>query len=312
MSSYIYEIIEHETGEPNIFITSIGHSSYHWHYDYELILVLKGSVLLTVGAESLQLKENDVYLVNSKTIHALNRVDEDNLCLFIQLNSFLFHKGKDHSRYYHFYLNSQQPELAPQNGFASYCRLAALIGLESQKGERSNPVRIRAYTYELIADLFDYAVYDVIQAVYDAAQENDAALLMEIIRYVHQHYQTETVAEDACKAFGMSDKTMYRFLKKQLGFSLKDMIMEKRLEQARYYLKYEDKAIGWIASECGFGSETTFYRAFRKSTGISPAEYRSRDIKLDMPQDTNVRGYLSFNPKDAYTQLLKLSKEEQK
>lgn len=310
MSSYVYEIIEHETGEPNIFVTSIGHSSYHWHYDYELILVLKGSVLLSVGAEVMQLEENDIYLVNSKSIHALNRLEEDNLCLFIQLNSFLFRKEKDHSRHYHFYLNSRQPELEPQNGFESYARLAALIGLESQKGERSNPLRIRAFVCELAADLFDYAVYDVIQEVSEKERESDAELLMEIMGYVHRNFQSDTVAEDICKAFGMSEKTLYRFLKRQLGFSIKDMIMEKRLEQARYYLKHGDKSISWIATECGFGSEITFYRAFRKSTGISPAEYRNRDIKLNVLPNANIRGYLSFNPRDAYMRLLKLSGRE--
>jgi hypothetical protein len=55
----------------NVFIASIDHSSFHWHLDYELILVLKGTILLTEGTKTIVLKGGDVYLINTKSIHAL-------------------------------------------------------------------------------------------------------------------------------------------------------------------------------------------------------------------------------------------------
>jgi hypothetical protein len=42
MSRSIFEVIEYEKKMPaKIFITSIEQSYYHWHFDYEFLLVFK-------------------------------------------------------------------------------------------------------------------------------------------------------------------------------------------------------------------------------------------------------------------------------
>ena len=45
MCAYIYETVQHD-GENRIklFTTAIDYSGFHWHYDYEFILVLKGQL----------------------------------------------------------------------------------------------------------------------------------------------------------------------------------------------------------------------------------------------------------------------------
>ncbi len=50
--SGIFENTEHSKSYlANIYITNLESSRLHWHYDYELIIVLNGSLLVYAGSE---------------------------------------------------------------------------------------------------------------------------------------------------------------------------------------------------------------------------------------------------------------------
>lgn len=59
----------------------------------------------------------------------------------------------------------------------------------------------------------------------------------------------------------------------------RDLINEYRVEEVKLMLTRDDVAhmsILGIALDCGFNSEATFYRIFKKYTGISPKEFRQQ------------------------------------
>lgn len=59
----------------------------------------------------------------------------------------------------------------------------------------------------------------------------------------------------------------------------RDLINEYRVEEVKKMLHNEKMAhmsILGVALECGFNSEATFYRIFKKNTGVSPKEYRKQ------------------------------------
>ena len=67
MDHYIFELIEHETQYPaKVFIASIDTSSFHWHYDYELMVVLKGSLVMKSVSEPYILNAGDVVLFKDR------------------------------------------------------------------------------------------------------------------------------------------------------------------------------------------------------------------------------------------------------
>ena len=40
--------------------------------------------------------------------------------------------------------------------------------------------------------------------------------------------------------------------------------------------KYSKFTISYIGTQCGFSSDSTFHRAFKKITGVTPAYYREQ------------------------------------
>ena len=81
MNNSVFEPIEHELLAPaKIFVTGMESSHYHWHYDYEILVLLKGRLQVLCGPSPMLMEEGDIFLVNSKMVHGY-RGDQENLCV---------------------------------------------------------------------------------------------------------------------------------------------------------------------------------------------------------------------------------------
>ena len=294
----MYEAIEHKKNFPaKVFTTSIGRSYYHWHYDYEIMLVLKGSVYINVWPDVYTVNAGDIVLMNSKVVHGLQKTDNDNICLFIQLKKGLFENWQEENQKYRFYLNSVKEQIKPKVPYSQFVRTAALIGLECEGKTLTNLYRMQALLYTLVADLFEYAHYDIIQYSNNSADEEESDILLKIIEYVEEYFYEEDIAEKLCNYIGMSEKTLYRFLKSHTNMTLKEMITTIKMEKAKYLLSTTDKPVSVIATESGFGNDKTFYRIYKKETGMTPTEYKQK--KEHAKEQKEIQGYLEFKKSEA-------------
>ncbi len=307
MDSYIYEVIEHDAKFPaKIFITSIEKSSYHWHFDYELLLVLKGSVYLNIWPETCIVNEGNIILVNSKAVHGLRKTNQENICLFIQLKKDLFEYWQNKNQSFRFYLNSVTDDVKMKVPYSKFVRTAALIGLECSGKNIYDLYRMQALIYNLIADLFEYAQYDIRQYAENSIITEESDILLKIIEFIEENLYEENITEALCHNIGMSEKTLYRFLKMHTNMTVKVIAISIKLEKAQYLLTTTKKTIDVIAQESGFGSDSSFYRIFRKEIGVTPKEYRRYGIKVD--NNKRVQGYLTYNKSEALKLLKSFTK----
>lgn len=298
MNTYMYEAIEHDKNFPaKVFIASIERSCYHWHYDYEIMLVLKGSVQISLWPEKYIVNAGNIVLVNSKVVHSLQKTSQDNICLFIQLKKGLFKSWSEENQNYWFYLNSAAETVKPKVPYSMFVRTAALIGLECEGKTIANLYRMQALLYEMVADLFEYVHYDIRQYVNTSDKEEEANILIKIIEYVEEHYYEENIGEKLCNHIGMSEKTLYRFLKSHTNMTLKDLITTIKIEKAQYLLSTTDKPVSVIANESGFGNQKTFYRIYKKETGLTPTEFKRNGNRVE--ENKQIQGYLDFSKREA-------------
>jgi len=79
---------------------------------------------------------------------------------------------------------------------------------------------------------------------------------------------------------GISQKNLSVAINQHFKTNFRDFINTYRLKEVKSKLnaiEYNHMSILGIALECGFNSEASFYRIFKKNTGISPKEFIQRE-----------------------------------
>lgn len=291
MSLYRFESVELKNKYPvNIFITSIENSSFHWHYEYEIIIVLKGSINVNTTPKPMVMKENDIILFNPKNVHELKQTEEDNICLIVQLDQKVFKNTFEVNAIYNFYLNSVTNEIIPSIEYKHFIKNLTILGLKYLENNNENFYRINALIYTIVADLFQYVSYDICLSSNNTS--DDVETLIQIIEYLQNNLTDNEILKSLYKDLGISEKTVYRFLKENIGMSAKELVTSMKIDKAKHLLKYTSKTVNYIIYECGFGSENSFYRIFRKNVGITPNEYRIKEVILE--KNPQIKGYLDI------------------
>ena len=101
--------------------------------------------------------------------------------------------------------------------------------------------------------------------------------LSTVDRYLEGCFMTEDTprVSELARLMGMSREALSRqFAEASGGVSLTGYMKERQLARAKALLATSQLTTQRIAYRSGFGTRRTFYRAFRRATGISPAHYR--------------------------------------
>ena len=97
----------------------------------------------------------------------------------------------------------------------------------------------------------------------------------DIIDYIQEHYSDPALtAGMVCQEMKISEKYLSQFLKEHTGKTFAKYVEDLRVEQAKKLLKETSFSNEKIAEAAGFGSANSFYRVFKKKTGVSPGEFR--------------------------------------
>lgn len=79
--------------------------------------------------------------------------------------------------------------------------------------------------------------------------------------------------QQIAEALHVSNRTLQRKLKDE-GTSFMDLLQNTRLQLAQKYLRHPNRSVVETAYLLGFSEPSTFSRAFKRWTGVAPAEYR--------------------------------------
>ncbi len=98
--------------------------------------------------------------------------------------------------------------------------------------------------------------------------------LAELVEdYIQNHYRTATL-EDLASQLNQSESALSRQIKKMFGMTFKDLLLERRFEQAANLLRTARLSVFEVAISVGYENTSFFYRKFKERYGISPNAYR--------------------------------------
>ncbi|NYE94082.1 transcriptional regulator GlxA family with amidase domain [Psychromicrobium silvestre] len=102
-------------------------------------------------------------------------------------------------------------------------------------------------------------------------QPTDVAAAME---WATKHMHQPITIADICAATALSERTLARRFEMHAGTTPMKWLANQRVERAKGLLETTMAPIDRIASSVGLGSGTNFRSIFKKSTSLTPSQYR--------------------------------------
>jgi transcriptional regulator GlxA family with amidase domain len=134
----------------------------------------------------------------------------------------------------------------------------------------------------------DYAVIDTAQRTQATYQPlgyvlQQSPLLVEADMLVRCAGETPMTVRGLAQRLGISERTLHRRMTELTGEPPQAFIVRRRIELARTLLETTRQSIKTIAHAIGYEDESSFRRAFRKLTAVSPQAYRARQRTNSAP-----------------------------
>ena len=105
----------------------------------------------------------------------------------------------------------------------------------------------------------------------------DTEIMANVYRYIEDHFKEGTLSELAVE-MKVDVYWLSREIKKKSGKTYKELLQEKRMQQAVYLLINSRIAVSDTIEAVGYDNTSYFYRKFKERYGISPKEYRIENM----------------------------------
>jgi transcriptional regulator GlxA family with amidase domain len=107
-------------------------------------------------------------------------------------------------------------------------------------------------------------------------QMSETTMIQKAQAYVLANLISPLSVEHVAREIGMSARNFARVFRRELGLTPADFVAAARVDAARRLLEDTAQPAQRIAGACGFTDVNSMRRAFAKTIGVTPNEYRSR------------------------------------
>jgi AraC-like DNA-binding protein len=243
------------------------HSTMHTHSFTELFYVLNGSGVFNIENIQLNVKENDLVIVNPHVSHTESSKDSnpleyivigiDGLSLSIDNDSTILntHKIYNYSKYNHEIL--------------SY--INNLLYEVEQKDE---------YYEEICENLFQALIFNMKRRTKSnlifTPTNNINKECALVKNYIDIHYSSQLTLDHLASITHMNKYYLIHIFKKSLGTTPIDYLIERRTAMSKILLETTEYSMDQISQITGFTSQSYFNQIFKKRVGICPTQYRNQ------------------------------------
>lgn len=105
------------------------------------------------------------------------------------------------------------------------------------------------------------------------SQPKKADVMERIGAYIDDHLSEKITLQDVAAYCGVSVSTVTKLFQKKAGTSFHSYLTQRRLAAARLLI-LSGAPLEEINRRVGYGSYSSFYRAFKQAFGMSPQEFR--------------------------------------
>lgn len=107
---------------------------------------------------------------------------------------------------------------------------------------------------------------------------SESVSLTPVLNYIDMNYNKVIELETLCGLIQVTPQYLCRLFRKRLGMRPLEYVTQRRVQQAKVYLREGEKTVKEIALEVGYADAGYFSAVFKRSEGISPREYIRREL----------------------------------
>ncbi|MDX2068148.1 MAG: AraC family transcriptional regulator [Haliscomenobacter sp.] len=254
---------------------------WHYHPEYEIVLVLESTGKKFVGSNISDFKPGDLCMMGAYLPHYY-RNDERFYAKdsTVRARSLVIHFLEDFMGGNFFDL----PECQAIKNLLERSKRGLNFGPQTVKKVASKIEGLQYLTginrlLELIGVLAILSESEDAQELttnsMSLQNEVDSARINGVLSYIVQNYQQEIQLSDVAKLANMSESAFSRYFKKRTRRTFSQFITEIRIEHACKLLVQDKMSISAISLESGFNNLSNFNRQFKLLKKTTPLAYRS-------------------------------------
>lgn len=264
-SDFPVEVFIRDNQEENII------SFEHWHNCFEILYVLEGHACHFMEDRDHDIRQGDFVLIRCGEVHGtVCRQTENTRIMVVKFMPSLV--GEQYcrlsgSRYITAFLNSGRTCIYRLSGEEKRVIQAVLQELYQDFAAKGSAYEllVKSGVYRLIAYCIRYGLITVPNAVSGCDYEK----LLEVLLYIENHFQEDITLWQVSEMLHMNYSYTSRYFKKLTGRTFKQYLDYIRVCEADKLLQTE-RHMFRIAEQCGFSSQQSFSRVYKRLRGHPP------------------------------------------
>lgn len=271
MPSYIYKLIELEKNN-NLNLLQIGWEKCKPNYSYTnyrniyiFHFVYKGKGKIQTEDKTYYLSENSCFLYRANDFLTLTADNEDpwEISFFAfdgalaenVINNTLFYDGSILKTI------NNVPEV-------HNCILKTLADIETKN---LNEFETQKILFEFLSYISKETNPEQLNYI---SKEDKRKYISLTKKYIQQNFEKPITISSIAGYIKLSRTYLFKIFKSETGKNIDEYLISVRLNEARRLLHETEMPIESIAYCVGFNNYSAFFKMFRKTTGMSPSEYR--------------------------------------
>ncbi|HZF65321.1 MAG TPA: AraC family transcriptional regulator [Chitinophagaceae bacterium] len=256
------------------FLTPYFETGWHYHPEYELVLMIKGNGKRFVGNHVSDYCEGELDFLGPNLPHwyRKEKQDEEGGSIVIHFKEEFIGKG---------FL--QIPEMQKIGllfakakmglHFSGNTRTAAAQKMEEMLSLSGIDRLICLLALlKILSDSPEYALLSSPEAVSQSEKESDR--LQKVFSYVLDHLQEDIHVNDVAKIAVMSQSGFCRYFKNRTKKNFSHFVNEIRVSHACKQLMKDDFSVSYVCAESGFNNMANFNKQFKKIVKQTPYQFK--------------------------------------
>lgn len=249
---------------------------YHYHDFHKILILLSGDVTYCIEGRTYDLTPNDIVLVNAGEVHKPiihGGAPYERIIIYVSPDFLNEYQEKDND----LGLCLRQASAEQSHVLRLHSSRSGKLGSSIRELDRSlkdhdyaNELYHRILFLEFMIQLNRAALHNHIAFIGDSASNEK---ILSILSYLNEHLTEDISIDDLSARFFLSRYYLMHTFKEQTGYTIGNYLSTKRLFLAKELIA-GGTPITEVCYTCGFKNYSTFSRAYKKSFGESPRDYR--------------------------------------